>query len=491
MKLFIAAFLTETNTWSPVPTGMNAFKVDKPFYRRDGSLQPVTGGGNGVLAVWRQRGEADGFTIAESICATTEPSGPIVRHVYEELRDTLLDDLRAAGPVDGVLLFLHGAMVADGYDDCEGDVLKRARAIVGAGVPIGVELDLHCHLTADICDNALPVIFKEYPHIDGRERAEELYAIVRDAIAGKTKPVVALHDCRMVGMWRTPVEPTKSFVARMQALEGKDGILSVSFGHGFPWADVAEVGAKFVVIADGDRAKAAALAAQLHREIWNLRDRTVTPHDTIDAAIDFALAQPAGPVVLADVADNAGGGAPSDSTFVLRRLVERGIANAALGCIWDPVAVSFCAEAGVGASFDLRIGGKCGPVSGQPIDLRVTVRGIVENHTQTGLGGGRAQYGTTAWVEAPMDKGGGIHLILTSKRQQVFSPDAFTGTGLTLADKQIVVVKSMQHFFGNFAPIAAAIRYVAAPGTVGADFVNLPYTKVTRPFWPRVADPFQ
>ena len=485
MKLFTAAFLTETNTWSPVPTGMNAFKVDKPFYRRDGSLQPVVGGGNGVLALWRQRGEADGFAITESICATTEPSGPIVRAVYEELRDTLLDDLRAALPVSGVLLFLHGAMVADGYDDCEGDVLARARAIVGPGVPIGVELDLHCHLTDAICDNALPVIFKEYPHIDGIERAEELYAIVRDAIAGKTKPVVALHDCRMVGMWRTPVEPTKSFVARMQALEGKDGILSVSFGHGFPWADVAEVGAKFVVIADGDRAKAAALAAQLHQEVWAMRDRTVTPHDTIDEAIDFALAAPAGPIVLADVADNAGGGAPSDSTFFLRRLVERGVRDAAIGCFWDPIAVSFCAEAGVGASFDLRIGGKSGPVSGAPIDLRVTVRAVVDGHTQKGLGGGRAQYGRSAWVEAD-----GIHMVLTSKRQQVFNPDAFTGLGLTLDDKRIAVVKSMQHFYAGFAPIAKAVRYVAAPGTVGADFVNLPYTKVTRPFWPKVADPF-
>jgi microcystin degradation protein MlrC len=408
-----------------------------------------------------------------------------VKHVYEELRDTLLGDLREAGPVDGVILFLHGAMVADGYDDCEGDVLKRARQIVGPNVPIGVELDLHCHLTDDICDNALPVIFKEYPHIDGVERAHELYDIVRDAIAGKTKPVVALHDCRMVGMWRTPVEPTKSFVARMQSLEGKDGILSVSFGHGFPWADVAEVGAKFVVIADGDKAKAAALAAQLHQEVWAFRNEAVTPHDTIDEGIDFALAQPQGPIVLADVADNAGGGAPSDSTFMLRRLVERGVTGAVVGCVWDPIAVSFCAEAGEGASFDLRIGGKSGPVSGQPIDLRVTVRAIVENHTQRGLGGGRAQYGTSAWVEH-----NGIHIVLTSKRQQVFSPDAFTGTGLTLADKRIVVVKSMQHFYAGFAPIAKAIHYVAAPGTVGADFVNLPYTKVTRPFWPRVADPF-
>ena len=117
--------------------------------------------------MWRRNAERDGHEIVESICASTEPSAAIVRRVYEEFRDMLLDDLRAALPVDGVMLFLHGAMVAEGYDDCEGDVLSRVRAIVGPKVVVGVELDLHCHLTPEICDNAIPVIFKEYPHIDG------------------------------------------------------------------------------------------------------------------------------------------------------------------------------------------------------------------------------------------------------------------------------------------------------------------------------------
>ena len=484
MKFFIASYLTETNTWSPIPTGRNAFVVDQPFYRGNGSRAPANGA-NVPLIVWRRNAERDGHEVAESICALSEPSAAIVRHVYEEFRDMLLDDLRAALPVDGVMLFLHGAMVAEGYDDCEGDILARVRAIVGPDVPVGVELDLHCHLTDTICDSAIPVIFKEYPHVDGAARAEEVYALVLRAARREIRPVVALHDCRMIGMWRTPVQPVRDFVDRMAALEGKDGILSVSFGHGFPWSDVPDVGAKFVVVADGDIGKARALAARLAREIWDLRERTLTPHDGIDAAIDFALAAPAGPVTLADVADNAGGGAPSDSTFVLRRLVERGVRDAAIGCFWDPVAVGFCAEAGVGATLNLRVGGKCGPVSGLPVDLRVTVRAIVENHTQGGLSGDRAQYGRSAWVHAD-----GIDIVLTSKRQQVFQPDAFTGLGITLHDKRIVVVKSMQHFYAGFAPISAAVRYIAAPGTVGAEFASLPYTKLARPYWPRVPDPF-
>jgi microcystin degradation protein MlrC len=301
---------------------------------------------------------------------------------------------------------------------------------------------------------------------------------------------MALHDCRMNNMWRTPVPPMREFVDRMSALEGRDGILSVSFGHGFPWADMAEVGAKFIVVADGEMAPAEALAARLAREIWAMRERTVQPHDTIDEALDFAVAAPEGPIVLADVADNAGGGAPSDNTHVLRRMVQRGVGNAAIGCFWDPVAAQFCAEAGPGASLPLRLGGKCGPVSGDPIDLRVTVRGIAEAHSQGGLSGARAAYGLSAWVRTEVRAGEGIDIILVSLRRQVFEPDAFTGLGCSLDDKRIVVVKSMQHFYAGFAPIAKAVRYIAAPGTVGAEFANLPYTKVKRPYWPRLADPF-
>jgi microcystin degradation protein MlrC len=197
------------------------------------------------------------------------------------------------------------------------------------------------------------------------------------------------------------------------------------------------------------------------------------------------VAAPAGPIVLADVADNAGGGAPSESTPILRRLVDRGVKGAAIGCFWDPIAVQFCIEAGVGASFDLRVGGKCGVASGLPVDLRVTVMAVAEAHSQTGLSGGRTPFGASAWVHAD-----GIDIILTSQRGQVFNPDAFTGLGCTLADKRVVVVKSTQHFYAGFAPIAREVRYVAAAGAIGPDYASIPFTKRTTPYWPRVADPF-
>ncbi|HWK45623.1 MAG TPA: M81 family metallopeptidase [Stellaceae bacterium] len=486
MKIFMATLATETNTFSPIPTGWAGFK-SREWFRNDASRHPPVLGSI-PLITWRQRGEADGHEVVESICTFAQPAGITLRPVYEGLRDMILEDLRAAMPVDVVLLFMHGAMVAYGYDDCEGDMLAKVRELVGPDVTIGIELDLHCHLT-ELMRRAADVIisFKEYPHIDLAERAHELYDICLATAEGRVDPVIAYYDCRMVNMWRTPFEPVKSFVARMQALEGKEGILSVSFGHGFPWGDVEEVGAKIVVVADGDMAKAEALARKLGNEVWAMRAETVSPHDSIDEGIDAALAESegTGPMVLADVADNAGGGAPSDNTAILRRLVDRGITDAAIGCFWDPIAVQFCLEAGIGASFMLRIGGKCGVASGDPVDLMVTVCGLNEDYSAPGLSGGTAMLGASAWVHAD-----GIDIVLISKRNQVFAPEAFTGLGMTLSDKRVVVVKSTQHFYAAFVPIARAVRYVSAPGAIPPTFDTIPFTKRTKPFWPRVADPF-
>ena len=481
----MATLSTETNTFSPIPTGHTAFR-EREFFRNDGSRQPPRLG-NIPLHEWRRMGEADGHEVVESISTFAQPAGLTLKTVYEDLRQTVLDDLRAAMPVDIVLLNLHGAMVAHGYDDCEGDLIAHVRKIVGPDVTIGVELDLHCHLTELMRTAAdVIVIYKEYPHTDIADRARDLYPLCIRAQKGEIEPVMAYYDCRMISMWRTPEEPMRSFVQKMTDLEGKDGILSVSFGHGFPWADVADVGAKMLVVADKDMGKAKALARQLGQEIWAMRMATHKAHDSIDEAIDHAHAAAAkGPIVLADVADNAGAGAPSDSTFVLRRMVERKVRDVALGFFWDPVAVQICQEAGLGATFDLRIGGKTGRASGDPVDLRVTVRGLSNDHTQEGLSKGRARLGPAAYVEA-----NGIHIVLISIRQQTFAPDGFTGIGCTLDDKKMVVVKSIQHFYACFAPIAAEIRYVAANGAVPPDFASIPYTKLATPFWPRVEDPF-
>ncbi|HEY0301266.1 MAG TPA: M81 family metallopeptidase [Rhizomicrobium sp.] len=483
MRLFMAMLATETNTFSPLPTGWAAFN-EGGLARGIASQNPDSSLGV-LLAEWRKLAGADGITVIEGTAAAAQPAGRTLRGVYEALRDDIVAEVRNALPLDIVLLNLHGAMAAEGYDDCEGDLLSRIRAVAGPTTILGAELDLHCHLTGAMLAGADVLIsYKEYPHTDELARGRELYAICRDAARGLCRPVMAAFDCRMISMWRTSGEPMRGFVERMKSFEGRDGILSVSFGHGFPWGDVAEVGARLWVVTDGDKAKAERLAAQLGREIYGLRERTRPQTLGIEAALDRAAAARRGPVVLADVADNPGGGAPGDSTFILAACLSRGLRDVAIACLWDPGAVALCHEAGEGATFDLRIGGKMGPASGAPVDLRVSVRGLSDNHMQTGLSGEHVSFGRAAWVN-----GAGIDVVLVSRREQVFSPDAFGGMCIEPGALRILIVKSTQHFYAGFAPIASDIIYVSTPGAIAPDFTAIAYTKRDRAFWPAVADP--
>ena len=254
-RVFIGALGTETNQFVPFPTGLRGYQ-EHGIWRGDATKHEPTNF-TAPVHVWRREAEKRGWTVIEGLSTFAAPSGTTVRSVYEGFRDEILAGVKAALPLDAVLINVHGAMVADGYDDCEGDLLSRIRAIVGPKVAIGAEFDLHCHLSALMLDSADVLVgYKEYPHTDTMERAAELFAIIADTVDGKVKPVMARYDCRMIAQYRTSVPPISEFVVRMKSLEGKDGILSVSLSHGFSFADVEDVGTRTLVVADGDKAKA-------------------------------------------------------------------------------------------------------------------------------------------------------------------------------------------------------------------------------------------
>jgi microcystin degradation protein MlrC len=477
MRVFSGSIATETNTFGPMPTGLASFR-DRGYYK-SGEHPDRPTQFSGPLWAARLRGKELGWELFEGVTAGAQPSGITTRAAYEQLRDELLADLRRALPVDMVLLGLHGAMVADGYDDCEGDLIARVREIVGPKVVIGGELDPHNHLTPEMVNNADVLIsFKEYPHTDVVERALELVDLCAAKVQGKANPVAAVADCQMIVTMHTSRQPARGFVDRIQALEGKDGVLSISVSHGFAWGDVPEMGTKVLVYTDGDKAKADALARQLADELIGLREQLAVRSPGIDPALDEALAFDGGPVVIADGADNPGGGAASDSTFFLRRLIERGITNAAVGPVWDPMAVRIAFEAGAGAKLRLRIGGKISPLSGEPLDLECTVKALRPEMMMTGLAG-MMPLGDCALIEA-----NGVEIVLITLRNQALSTDLFTQLGCDLAQKKIVVVKSSQHFYASFSKIAKHVIYGDAPGAVTSDLKTLPYRKIRRPKWP-------
>jgi len=241
---------------------------------------------------------------------------------------------------------------------------------------------------------------------------------------------------------------------------------------------VPELGGRVLVIMDKDKARGDALAVEIGQKFVGMRGRSLPRFYGVDEGIDAALAVDGMPVVMADPADNAGGGAPSDNTTILRRLIERKIEHAALGPIWDPIAVRLCFDAGVGGELALRFGGKIGPTSGQPVDARVTVIGLARDAWQ-GFGPTQVPVGDCAAVRV-----GGVEVVLIAKRTQATGLELFRNVGIEPTAKKLVVVKSTNHFMGNFGPVAKQVLYVESDGPLSRNYTKIPYTRVQRPIWP-------
>ena len=480
MRVFIGGLATETNTFAPFPTALSAF--EEYGIRRDVSQRGNSPLG-GPLKVFRSLAEADGCDVVETITCFAQPGGRAVQSVYEQLRDMILEDLRLAAPVDVILLMLHGAMVAQGYDDCEGDIIRSLREIAPDAV-IGIELDPHCHLTRKMVSEAdFIVIGKEYPHIDFDERAADLYTLCRRKALGEIKPSVVLLDTKLVGFYPTFDPPMREIVDDLTTAE-TGPILSISLAHGFPWADVEELGTRVLVYFEGDQAAAVTAAEKVAGRLYEHREALLPNYPGIGESLD-RFRQSNGQVVLGDFADNPGGGAPGDSTFFLREMLKRGVSGAIIGAFWDPIVAQVCADAGLGAVLPIRLGGKCGPSSGDPIDLEVEVKGIVEDHT-AGVFGQRQPMGRSVWLHSR-----GIDIVVCSIRTQVYERDAFTGLGIELAGRRLIVVKSSNHYQAGFRDIADHLWHVTSPGALRLDFAQMPYTKRDPNYFPRVVDPWK
>ncbi len=478
MRLFAATLATETNTFSPLPTSLASYR-ETVFLRPGEHPNDAPRMCTAPLFVARRRASADGFTLIEGSCFAASPAGTTNREDYETMRDEILAQMKAALPLDGVLLGLHGAMVAHGYDDVEGDIIERTRAIVGPKCVIGVELDPHCHLTlkrVQIAD--VIVLYKEFPHTDVVDRAEEVLDLTLKTIRGEIKPVMSLYDCRQISSYPTTFPLMRGFVDRIKEMEGRDGVLSISVAHCFPYGDVAELSGRVLVVTDGDKAKGDALATKLGAELISMRGKTQPEYFDVGGAVGGAMAANEGPVVLAEPTDNAGGGAPSDNTTILRELIARNASHAAIGPIWDPIAVRLCFDAGLGARFPLRLGGKTGPQSGAPVDATVEVIGLARDAWQS-FGPTNVPVGDCAAVRI-----GEVEVVLITKRTQALGLELFTNLGIDPRSKSVLVVKSTNHFMAAFGPIAKRVIYVDSDAPLSRDYRKIDYKKVKRPIWP-------
>lgn len=466
MRAFHGIFATETNTFSPIPTDIASFlREPRGGERRQRALEPLASRGAAVFG---------GFQ------AYAEPSAPIGRRAYETLRDKLLAKIEAVLPLDYVVLGPARRYGCVGYEDCEGDVLTRIRALVRPAAAVGATLDLHCHLTERMIAAAdLLIAYKEYAHVDAGDRLRELVIKLIGLHERRTRPVPSLCCVPAIGLYPTDREPLRTFVDDLFALENSDGIVSISVAYGFPWGDVTDMGTKVLVYSDGAPERGASLARELGERLFDMRENTFETLVPCRRAVAEAVALP-GLTVLADLADNPGGGAPGDSTLLLGELLTAGASGVPFGALWDPVAVAFAMETGEGERIPLRIGGKTAPASGKPLDVTATIVALRRDYRVPLWDIDDQHYGDCAAIRT----GDGIEIVLASQRAQTYSPAFFENIGVRLCGKRIVGVKSAHHFNREFRPIADRVMYVSSPGALSMDYKTIPYRRVERPIWP-------
>ncbi len=479
MKIFAATIGTESNSFVPLPTGLADFQICQPD-EETGYL------GSGYSAM-RKEVESRGHQLVRSICAFAFPGGNTCRSAYETLRDRILHDLNEAMPVDAVVIPLHGAMIADGYPDCEGDLLGRVRELVGPNVPIGVNLDPHCNFSEMMLEMAdVIVCYKEWPHIDIVETIVDATRLTLDMAEGLIAPVMSVFDCRMIEFMNTFNDPMKSMVAEARLLEGTNGILSVSYIHGFSWSDVPDMGSKVLVVTDDQYDKGLRLAEKLGHQLFSHRGELSPDYLNLKQGIKAIKKADNFPLVIADVSDMPGGGAPGDATYLLRKLLEENIKDVAIAYQWDPMAVEIAIKAGVGAKLPLRIGGKSGPLAGKPLDVNVEVIRTFENlRVPLAIQKRIEDVGPVAVVRA-----NGIDIALETQRTPAWEWSHFDALKLEPKTRKFLIVKSANNHYAGFQDIAGDYIYISTAGACNMQITDTPFKNIQRPKWPFEQEPF-
>lgn len=488
-RIFIAGFKHETNTFSVQPTTLESYR--SRAYHRGAELTEVYPGTNTEIAGFLDGCKRHGWEPVLSLVADATPSGRLTRDCYETIAGEIVADAGKGGRLDAVLLNLHGAMAAEHLFDGEGELLARLRAKLGPKVVIAATLDLHANVTDQMAREAdILVSYRTYPHIDMFEIATETVEIVARTLKGEVQPrtVVARSDA-MTGLdeGRTtqPSAMTRG-LERIAALKTQPGVLAASLNAGFYKADIPEVGPSAVIVGNGRDARFQAMADELARYIWETRRERSVTFATVAEAMARAKAKgrKGAPVVIADFADNPGGGGYSDSVGLLRGMIESGLENAAMGTIVDPAAVQACVKAGAGATVTLDIGGRTDGLFGPPLRVTGTVVRVVEagRFTITGpmMTGMKIDLGPTACLKV-----GGVEIVLATQRFQNYDLGFFRVGGIEPRERAVLAVKSMQHFRGAYAPIAGDIVVVdEGDGVTSHDIRRLPFKNVRRPVYP-------
>lgn len=484
-RVGIAGLLHESNTFLPVPTRRCHFEQGsltqgEPLLERwTGSLHELGG--------FLEGARIHGFQPIPLLATFAIPSGTIEGEAFEELVTTMVDRLQSALPLDGLLVALHGATVAEGFRDADGEIVRRLRLVLGQSVPMIITLDLHANVSEQmITQTNGTVMYRSNPHLDQRERGIEAAALMARTMSGEIHPVQAIERPPLlinIAKQHTQEPPARELYEDVQTVMKWPGILSASVAMGFYYADVAEMGASFLAVADGDPALAQKAARWMAHRAWERRGEFQGHLPSPEEAVRMAGQMAKGPVVLMDVGDNVGGGSPGDSTILMAEVLRQQLPNA-LVILHDPESVQTCVRAGVRQDVNLSVGAKTDRLHGHPIPIRGKVRLISDGlftETQVRHGGwGKYDQGVTAVVETEQSH----TFVLTSLRMAPMSLEQILSLGLQPAKKKILIAKGVVAPRAAYEPVAQKVILVDTPGSTSVNPQCFDYQYRRRPLYP-------
>lgn len=481
-RVAIGAIFTECNHLGGVPIDLSWFERYE-LVRGEEILRIDNSVVGGMLQVLREA-EVD---IAPLLWASTCPGGPLTADCYAQLKTELLDRLRQALPVDGVLLPLHGAAAAEGIGDLEGDLITAVRAIVGPSIPIVATLDLHAHISAAMVRNADALVaWETYPHADSYTTGQRGARLLVDTLAGRCRPTMAAAKVPVItGAIHGSThgdDPFARLMRQAKAHEGKNGVLSTSVILVQPFLDVADMGSGAIVITDNDLDGAVKLATELAEAYWAMRFQLEPQTWTPDEAIAAGMAVSGGPVILVETADCCGGGAAGDSIATLAALLHAERQERSFVPVVDPAAAAACHAAGVGAAVTCTLGHQLDPRWGEPI----TVTGRVATLTD---GRFRYQGGIYDNVEGNLGPTAvlaidGIQVLITTYGTYDWRDEQYRSVGLDPATAKFVVAKNPMNYRLAYGGLSRAVFILDTLGPTPPTIRHARFTQLQRPYFP-------
>jgi microcystin degradation protein MlrC len=493
-RFVVAQIKHETNSFSPVPTPLSAFGHGHgPYYGNDATA--ALAGTNSPFAAFLDMARAEGAEVVTPIAAESWPSGPATRETFEQLVRPVEEAVRTG--CDAVVLDLHGAMVVEGADDAEGEILERVRRIA-PHVPIAVTFDYHTNLSPQTMANVTIVTgYKTYPHVDMYESGQLAADVLARQLRGEIEPVAAWGWLPLVPsiMRHAPEDgPSGEIIGLARDAERRGEVLAATLLPAFAHADTAHTGLSAVVVADakrgGGKAAAQALCDRMLDVAWQRRSEYVYRSrplaESVAEAKRIAAAGALGPVLLIDHCDNCGSGGAQDVMTVVAEILRQQLDDVAIAPIRDPEAVAKMCEAGVGANVTITLGGRTDMpaigLQGRSITVTGRVRTITDGEIvfrgpmYTGV---KSHLGRTAVLDT-----GRAEIVVTERHHEPFDLVIFRHCGIEPTAKRFLMLKSRIHYRAGFKPIAAAIVECEGHGVTHADLSLYPYRKLRRPIYP-------